>query len=148
MNYIFAYFWAAPTSLIGLMIALPSLISGAKTQRISGVLEITGGFWLFTSKFYPSLLHFDAITFGHVIIAKDTKILSVWREHEHIHVQQYCRWGVLFLLAYPLASLWQFIHHRHPYWHNPFEVEAYTKAAPHAPTQYQNQHQKSAPKPK
>ena len=119
------------------MIALPSLISGAKIKCVNGALEITGGFWVYTSKLYPTLLHFDAITFGHVIIAKNAGILTIWRAHEHIHVRQYCRWGVLFLLAYPLASLWQLLNKRHPYWHNPFEVEAYTSAAPHAPPQYQ-----------
>ena len=116
--------------------ALPSLISGAKIKRVNGALEITGGFWFYTSQLYPANLHFDAITFGHVIIAKNADILTIWRDHEHIHVQQYCRWGLLFLLAYPLASLWQLLNKRHPCWHNPFEVEAYTKAAPHAPLQY------------
>ena len=133
------YFWAAPASVIGFCIAISSLISGATIKRINGALEITGGFWLFTSTLYPALLHFDAITFGHVIIAKNTEILTVWRDHEHIHVRQYCRWGTFFLLAYPIASLWQLINQRHPYWHNPFEVEAYTKAAPHAPQHYQLQ---------
>ena len=131
--------WAAPTSLIGFIIALPSLISGAKVTSINGALEITGGFWVYTSTLYPALLHFDAITFGHVIVAKNTEILGTWRDHEHIHVRQYCRWGIFFLLAYPMASLWQLINRRHPYWHNPFEVEAYTKATPHAPLQYQLQ---------
>lgn len=71
---------------------------------------------------------FGGITLGHVIIAQSHEGLDTFRAHEQVHVCQYERWGVAFLLAYPLASLWALLTGRHPYWDNVFEVEAYRLA--------------------
>jgi len=46
------------------------------------------------------------------------------RAHEQVHVGQMERWGILFLLAYPLASLWAWARGGHPYLDNAFEREA------------------------
>jgi hypothetical protein len=41
-----------------------------------------------------------------------------------VHVAQFERWGLLFLLAYPGESLLQLLRGRRPYLDNRFEVEA------------------------
>jgi hypothetical protein len=119
------YVWAAPCTAIGLVGALGAAMLGARWHVVHGVLEVS----LFTR---PSrrrrprrnALPFAAITFGHVVIGVDTLTLARWRAHEHAHVRQYERWGVLFFAAYALASLWQGLRGRRPYWDNPFEVQA------------------------
>ncbi len=112
------YLWAAPCTLVGLLLALAVLAAGGSLRRIDGVLEVA----------LPRTLRrrrlAGAITFGHVVLGSDSDTLAQLRAHEHVHVQQYERWGVLFFLAYPLASLWQWLRGRRPYWHNPFEVDA------------------------
>lgn len=94
-----AYLWAAPCSLLGLLLALPLLLCGARASRQHGALEIA---------LWPDdkvrRLPFAAITFGHVIIGQNRLLLARLRAHEQVHVRQYQRWGVLFLLAYPAAA--------------------------------------------
>ena len=51
------------------------------------------------------------------------------RAHERVHVRQYGRWGVLFLLAYPAESLLQLLLGHHPYLDNRFEVQARVQSA-------------------
>jgi hypothetical protein len=51
------------------------------------------------------------------------------RLHEQVHVEQYERWGALFLLAYPAESLLQLSLGRRAYWDNRFEVQARSLAA-------------------
>ena len=113
------YLWAAPCSLLGLLLALPLLLCGARAGRQQGALEIA---------LWPDdkvrRLPFAAITFGHVIIGQNRQLLARLRAHEQVHVRQYQRWGVLFLLAYPAASLWLWLRGKRPYRDNPFEVEA------------------------
>jgi hypothetical protein len=67
---------------------------------------------------------YRAITFGHVILGVTAEDLACSRDHEHVHVAQYERWGILFFVAYPAASAWQWLAGRGAYWDNPFEVEA------------------------
>lgn len=50
--------------------------------------------------------------------------LATLGAHERVHVAQYGRWGLFFLPAYGLSSLWQLIRGRRPYWDNHFEIEA------------------------
>lgn len=65
-----------------------------------------------------------AMTFGHVILARNREtFLSTWN-HERVHVDQYQRWGFLFIPMYLGASLWLKIRNKDPYWDNPFEIEA------------------------
>ena len=68
-----------------------------------------------------------AITFGHTVLARTQDDLDATRPHERIHVQQYERWGLFFIPAYLLCSLWLLLRKRNPYWDNPFEKEAYEK---------------------
>ena len=65
------------------------------------------------------------MTLGHVIIGVAGPTLESIRPHEWVHVRQYEFWGPLFIPAYLLSSGWLWIAGRHPYWDNPFEVEAY-----------------------
>jgi hypothetical protein len=102
-----------------LAFALPMLITGARLRAQHGVLEVA---W----RHAPHLTRwrFVAITFGHVVLGRSHNELSRLRAHEHAHVRQYERWGVLFLLLYPASSLWQLLRGRRAYLDNVFEVDA------------------------
>lgn len=115
----FRYLWATPASAIGLLLALPLLLAGGRAQRVNGVLEVAAPAWRPLAR-----LPFCAITLGHVVLGISPAVLAHWRQHEHIHVRQYERWGALLLLAYPAASLWLWLRGRRPYVDNPFEREA------------------------
>ena len=78
---------------------------------------------------FTRTMRYRAITLGHVVLGVTADDLAASRDHEHVHVAQYERWGVLFFLAYPLASLWQLLRGRDAYWDNPFEVEARAAAS-------------------
>ena len=120
-----AYAWAGPNSLIGVIGGCAMLCFGARVQRVAGVLEVHGGTlgrW-FANRPHPYC--FAAITFGHVILATDLVQLDSARRHEHVHVRQYERWGVLILPAYALSSLHQLLRGRRWYRDNRFEREAY-----------------------
>ncbi len=120
-----AYLWAAPASLVGLLLAATLIAGRGRMRWHGGVLEVAGGVpgWLL-SRHLPGSGPVAAITFGHVVLARSSAALDDTRRHERVHVAQYERWGVLFLVAYPLASLWAWVQHRHPYLDNVFEVEA------------------------
>jgi len=75
----------------------------------------------------PGPTKFVAITFGHVIIGVDHVVLRRVRSHEHVHVQQYERWGVLFFPLYVGSSVVQLLRGRDPYLNNCFEREAYAR---------------------
>jgi hypothetical protein len=49
------------------------------------------------------------------------------RKHEHVHVRQYERWGVLFIPAYVLSSLWQVLRGRSAYSANHFERQVQSR---------------------
>jgi hypothetical protein len=66
-----------------------------------------------------------AVTFGHVVIARDRAALESTRAHERVHVRQYETWGPFFVPAYLAASLWAAGRGRHVYRDNPFEIEAF-----------------------
>jgi hypothetical protein len=123
--YLWAYLWAAPASLIGLLLAAPALLGRGHVRWHSGVLEIAGGLtgWVLARRL-PFSGPVAAITFGHVVLACSRSALVQTRRHERVHVAQYARWGPLFLIAYPLASGWAWLHGKHPYLDNVFEIEA------------------------
>lgn len=125
------YLWAAPCTLVGLLLGCVAWLLRARWRVVQGVLEVS----LFTrpsrrTRPRRDALPFRAITLGHVVLGLDAAELNRWRTHEHVHVRQYERWGVLFFAAYPLASLWQLLRGRRPYWDNPFEVQARQRAEP------------------
>lgn len=116
---VLAYPWAAPCTLTGLVLAAAFLLRGGHARVTAGVLEV--GLRAAPGR---SRLPFQAITLGHVILGADMETLTRLRPHELVHVRQYECWGPLFFVAYPAASLYQWLRGRRPYWDNPFEVEA------------------------
>lgn len=122
------WLWAAPNSLIGLLLALAFVLGGARLRCVDGVLEVSlAPRPPVRSTARPATrwrLPFNAITFGHVILGTHAQALDRLRAHERVHVRQYERWGPLFLPAYLLAGAWQWLRGRSAYWDNPFEVEA------------------------
>lgn len=118
------YVWAAPCSIVGLTLALPLTLVGARHKIVFGVLEVA-----LSQQGRPGLrllqkLPFCAITFGHVVIGVTEHHLECLRAHEHEHVRQYERWGIFFFLAYPASSLYQWVRGNKAYWDNWFEVQA------------------------
>jgi len=120
------YLWAAPCTLLGAAAAALLLLCGARARFVRGVLEVSGGA-------LPQRLPFDAITLGHVVIARTPRAMARWRRHERVHVRQCERWGPLFIAAYLTAGAWQWLRGRRAYWDNPFEIEARLKAGDCAP---------------
>jgi hypothetical protein len=113
-------------SFIGLVLALIlSAISRTQWEMVAGVVEVSPRNDC-VSLGARSLrrLPFAAITFGHLVIGCNRTCLESLRAHEHTHVRQYERWGVFFLIAYPVASAYMLLLGRHPYIDNPFEVHA------------------------
>lgn len=123
------YLWAAPCSVLGLMLAVVAFLTGASVRRYRGTLEVTGGrFGSWISRL-PSPLRFYAVTLGHVIVGVSHDLLIAHREHERVHVRQYERWGILFIPLYGIASLLQYFYGRDPYHGNRFEREACSRNA-------------------
>jgi hypothetical protein len=119
------YIWAAPATIAGLVLA--SLASwGGHIALVEGVIEAHGPAiaWVL-SHLVPLRGGAAAMTFGHVVIGRDAVCLASCRAHERVHVGQYERWGPLFIPAYLAASAWAILRGRHPYFGNPFEVEAF-----------------------
>lgn len=125
LRRVLLYGWAAPCTVLGLLLAAPAFLIGASARSVDGVVEIAlsaraQAGWL-------RRLPFVAITFGHVVIGATRADLERLRLHEHEHVRQYEQWGPVFLAAYPLESLWQLLRGRRAYFDNRFEVLARAK---------------------
>jgi len=125
------YLWTLPTTCAGLVFIPLALLTGGGVQLVDGVLEVCGGA---VSAFLQHCTLVkggaSAMTLGHVVLGRDRSILAETRAHERVHVRQAERWGPLFLPAYVLASLVQFLRGRRPYLDNPFEVQAYRETGP------------------
>lgn len=122
-----AYAWALPNTALGLLFGLVMFALGGRVRIVYGVAEFHGG-WM--GNFFASRPHpfcFGAITIGHVILGTCHKELHALRAHEHVHVRQYERWGVFFLPAYALSSLWEVCRGRNGYRNNFFERQAYAE---------------------
>jgi hypothetical protein len=65
------------------------------------------------------------MTLGHVILGLDEPSLDSARDHEHVHVRQFERWGPFMLPAYFMASGIALCRGGDPYRDNYFEREAY-----------------------
>lgn len=119
------YFWALPVSALGMVLVLLARVSGGRLQCVDGVLEASGGWpanWL--AHGFPYCGPAAAITLGHVVLGTSDEALNATRTHERVHVGQYERWGILFLLLYPLASVLAWMRGGHPYLDNLFERQA------------------------
>ncbi|MEN9982780.1 MAG: hypothetical protein RI918_749 [Pseudomonadota bacterium] len=117
-----AYLWVLPVTLFGLFFALIAYWLGASVKQRLGVLEVAGN--TRTPLLRALSNQFDAITIGHVILGRNHGTLKRWRDHEHIHVRQYERWGLLFPMLYILASFQALCSGKRFYWDNVFEIEA------------------------
>ena len=123
--------WAAPVSLCALPL-LPLALWRAQWRVIDGTLEIASPAlgWFLHGPWFRLLTGghgFAAATIGQVIVARDSHALAECRVHEHTHVRQCLRWGVLFPLAYIAAGLyaaWRARRISAYYEDNPFEREA------------------------
>ena len=123
------YAWALPATIVGLAFAIVAISAGAAVHFVDGVMEVGGGGAGRVLARLPKPLRFHAITFGHVILGTDQRVLRCARTHERVHVRQYERWGALFFVLYAGSSLTQWLRGRHPYFDNCFEREAYACAA-------------------
>ena len=119
------YAWASPNSLIGLAFVPFNGAGRDRLQIVDGVVEVSGPLvaWLLTHcTLMPGGV--AAITFGHVVLARDRSMLAATRAHERVHVRQYEQWGPAFIPAYLLASLWAWMRGRGAYTGNAFERAA------------------------
>ena len=76
-----------------------------------------------------SAIRFEAITLGHIVLGLNHTVLETHRLHEHAHVRQYERWGMLFFPLYLGSSLAQLLRGRDPHCYNHFERKAFMNAA-------------------
>ena len=119
------YAWAGPTSLIGIALAMPSLLRRGHVAVVDGVIEAHSPFLRRAlESFTPIASGADAMTLGHVVIGRDARALEATRAHERVHVRQYECWGPLFVPAYLLAGVWALLRGGHPYFDNRFERDA------------------------
>jgi len=58
------------------------------------------------------------------VLGIDDAVLAEYRAHEHAHVRQYERWGVLFFVLYAASSLWEALCGKAAYRDNHFERQA------------------------
>jgi hypothetical protein len=110
--------WAAPGSLVGLLLA-PFFDKRYVTR---GVILCEGARW-------PRRLGwpYRAITLGHVVLSID-ELDDATLRHELAHVSQYEKWGPLYALAYGVASLVARLRGGHLYRDNAFEIAARRRA--------------------
>ncbi len=117
--------WASPWTLFGIGWGLLGCCTGGSVGRTGRVLEFWGGGLPTFFRLLPMVSGASAVTFGHTVLARDRAALDATRAHEFVHVQQYERWGPVFIPAYLVSSLVVWLRGGHPYWDNPFEREAY-----------------------
>ena len=117
--------WVLPNTLLGMAVGTLGLLTGGGLQYRRGALEFYGGAVRWILRLGPPGGFASAMTLGHSILGQDQNCLDLCRDHEHVHVRQYERWGPLFLPAYLLCSLWLRVRGRRAYRDNPFERQAY-----------------------
>ena len=119
------YAWALPNSILGLCFAPLAVLSGGGVRAERGAIEVYGGFAGFFLR--KCCRGAGAMTLGHVILGQNRERLDHTRNHEHVHVSQYMRWGPFFLPLYGLSSFLCWRQGRDFYRENWFEIEAYGK---------------------
>ncbi len=117
--------WASPNTLLGIFIGFLGLLSGGRARIRNGCLEFYGGLTTFFLKKTP--IQAVAMTLGHTILGQSPELLDSARDHEHVHVRQYEKWGPLFLPAYFACWFVLWVQGKDAYRLIPFEVEAYSK---------------------
>ena len=119
------YIWALPNTLVGLLFLPVALQRRSGVRVVDGVLEIHGPLVSVMLRSLPIRGGAAAITFGHVVLGRNRRLLDMTRTHERIHVRQCERWGPAFIPAYLLAGAWAGLCGRGVYQGNYFEREAY-----------------------
>jgi len=117
--------WTSPNSMIGLFFGVLALLSGGGFHIRRGCVEFYGGLVEWALSLLLGGQGVAAMTLGHTILGQNPKMLRDARDHEHVHVHQYERWGPFFLPVYFGSSLVLWMRGRDCYLENPFEVEAY-----------------------
>jgi len=120
------YAWALPNTALGLCFVPFTLLSGGRVRVERGALEVYGGFAPFFLR-RCLFVNASALCLGHVILGQDRDCLDHARDHEHVHVGQYERWGPFMLPAYFLSSFLAWRRGGNFYLDNRFEKEAYGK---------------------
>jgi hypothetical protein len=126
LRRVIAYVWVSPVTAGALWLVLIGLATGGRAGVVRGVVEVHGGLvgW-YLRRGMPWFGPAAAMTLGHVILGRNATCLEQSRDHEHVHVRQYERWGPLFIPAYFGASLWCWLRGYDAYLDNPFERQAY-----------------------
>jgi hypothetical protein len=116
------YLWSGTNSVLGFLASLASLSVPRRSGGIA-ICRSSRGFarWFLTQRGYC------AITLGHVVLMTPESPPDILA-HEMVHVRQGERWGPLFLPLYLLSMGLIRARGGHPYWDNPFEVEARGRA--------------------
>ena len=78
------YIWAAPCTAVGMCLIAPDFLFDAHARVVDGVVEVrVPGFDEPTG--FLKALPFNAITFGHIVVAARESELNRLRAHEHEH---------------------------------------------------------------
>lgn len=119
------YVWASPNTLVGLLFVPAAMLPRGRMQVIDGVLEAHGPLIAaILQHCVPIPGGASAITFGHVVLARDSWSLDATRAHERVHVRQCEIWGPAFIPAYLIAGLWALMTGTGAYSGNYFERQA------------------------
>ena len=124
---VLAFLWAAPYTLLGLLIGLVGLCTGGRVQRRGRVIEFYGGAARQFITYIPAG-PFIAMTLGHTVLGQSAAALDAARAHELVHVRQYERWGPFIGPAYLGCMVVLLIAGKRPYHDNPFERQAYEQS--------------------
>jgi hypothetical protein len=120
----FKYLWPLPVTVVGLIAVGLTRITGGSCRVVEGTIETWGGFatWIIETGLRRKV---SCMTIGHVIVGINEEYLARARGHEHVHVRQYERWGLMFVPLYLASSLIAWTQGKHYYRDNVFEREAY-----------------------
>ena len=134
MHHLAGILWALPLTLFGLLLALPVVCARGSLQALPVAGTAGGGYavpallvrgWLgdhLLARHPFGAMH--AMAIGHIVIASRSAISRRLLVHELAHVAQAARWGILFPLAYLVASAQAYRRGGDLYWDNVFEVAA------------------------
>jgi len=126
------YLWTLPTTALGLVLALLTVLTGGRVRIVDGVLEVWGGASTFVLRRITALAlegGASAMTLGHVVVGRNPQLLDATRAHERVHVRQCQRWGPFFVPVYILGSLAAWVRGGRPYEDNFLEREAWAKSS-------------------
>ncbi|HEY4541344.1 MAG TPA: signal peptide prediction [Noviherbaspirillum sp.] len=120
------WLWVAPLTLFGMTLALPVWAARGQIRILRAqacALLVQGWLADWILRRHPAG-PMQAITLGHVVIARPGMLSPRLVVHELEHVRQGERWGPMFPLLYLGSSAWQWLRGRHAYRDNRFEIAA------------------------